>query len=175
MKMRLATEFSRRRKLQLLTKQRPPEVQNDLLFGITTKSICLARKRSWRLVWLSSKRSLRPKSIRVTWEYKFGLDDWMLCFLFLFNIFLPLYFHLAEVVVAAKWISGSWSRKSCRSAEGARSANCCRSPTRSRRRPCRPMPMASVQILNSALPQALRQQLPVKYRKHLWLSWTYLN
>lgn len=81
MKMRLATEFSRRRKLQLLTKQRPPEVQNDLLFGITTKSICLARKRSWRLVWLSLKRSLRPKSIRVTWEYKFGLDAWMLCFL----------------------------------------------------------------------------------------------
>ena len=32
---------------------------------------------------------------------------------------------------------------------------------------CRPMPMASGQILNSALPQALRQQLPVKYRKHL--------
>ena len=106
---------------------------NDLLFGITTSQLLgQEEKLKARLTELEAK--LEAVSTRVTWECKFGC-----CFAL---VSLPehlsyfVFSQLGRDMSHAKWMQGSWSRKGCRSAEGARSANCCRSPTRSCRRPC---------------------------------------
>ena len=114
-----------------------------------------------------------------------GIQVWIGCFAFwfLFNIFLPLYFHLAEVVTLPSEFQAAEAEKAAEvqkaleaqtaaeaqlAAAGGHAGHAGQCPWRLDR-------FWRWQSLNSALPQALRQQLPVKYRKHLWLSWTYLN